>query len=93
MSRPKPARIPLPKSRGTHYHGIEALSRKDGIDTGGYARAKEFTTEEMLARPAQLVKAAHMKAANPQGWKGWQVKDIARTVNNYTRDENGELWA
>lgn len=41
----------------------------------------------------RLVKAAQMKASNPSGWKGWKVKDIARTVPTYTRDADGEIWA
>lgn len=93
MSRPKPVRIPIPPSRGTRYHGVESLARKDGIDTGGYNGAVEFTTDEMLARPQRLTQAAQMKAANKEGWKGWKVRDIARTIPTYTRDENGDLWA
>ena len=93
MSRPKPVRIPTQPNRGTRYHSVEALARKDGIDEGGYSAAVEFTTDEMLARPQRMVKAAQMKASSPTGWKGWKVGDIARTIPTYTRDEDGELWA
>lgn len=80
-------------SRGTRYHSVESLARKDGITEGGYEEAIAFTAAEMKARPAALAKAARMKAKNPKGWKGWKTADIARTIPTYTVDEDGEIWA
>lgn len=80
-------------SRGTRYHSPESLARKDGISEGGYEEAIAFTEAEMSARPARLLQAAQMKAANPKAWKGWKTQDIARTIPTYVRDEDGEIWA
>ncbi len=59
----------------------------------GATKTNPDAAPELNARIAAQNKAADMKAANPEGWKGWKVQDIARTVNNFTLDEDGFAWA
>ncbi len=49
--------------------------------------------QELTAKHSTLKQAAALRDANPQGWQGWTLDGIAKTVNHFTLDEDGFAWA